>query len=101
MLGRQPPALGLRHDGAAGASHHGGRVHAGGDGAGRGARADGGGVFIVHRRQDNPAGGAGAAIIALGYHLSRTGRATDPRFASWGAVVPQYVGLAQKRAQMK
>ena len=42
-----------------------------------------------------------AAIIALGFHLSRTGRATDPRFASWGAVVPLYVGLAQKRAAMK
>lgn len=41
-----------------------------------------------------------AAIIALGYHLSRTGRATDPRFASWGAVVPLYVGLAQARAAM-
>ena len=42
-----------------------------------------------------------AAIIALGYHLSRTGRATDPRFESWGAVVPLYVDLAQKRAQMQ
>lgn len=42
-----------------------------------------------------------SSIIALGYHLSRTGRATDPRFASWGAVVPLYVELARKRAQMK
>ena len=40
------------------------------------------------------------AIIALGHHLSRTGRATDPRFASWGAVVPLYLGLAQRRVQM-
>lgn len=41
------------------------------------------------------------AIIALGYHLSRTGRATDPRFASWGAVVPLYLKLAQQRVQMQ
>ena len=40
------------------------------------------------------------SIIALGYHLSRTGRATDPRFASWGAVVPLYLKLAQQRVQM-
>lgn len=40
------------------------------------------------------------AIIALGYHLSRTGRSTDPRFASWGAVVPLYLKLAQTRVQM-
>ena len=42
-----------------------------------------------------------SSIIALGYHLSRTGRATDPRFASWGAVVPLYVELARKRSQMQ
>lgn len=41
-----------------------------------------------------------SSIIALGFHLSRTGRATDPRFASWGAVVPLYIDLAQRRAQM-
>jgi aminoglycoside phosphotransferase (APT) family kinase protein len=41
-----------------------------------------------------------SAIIALGFHLSRTGRATDPRFASWGAVVPLYIDLAQRRVQM-
>jgi aminoglycoside phosphotransferase (APT) family kinase protein len=40
------------------------------------------------------------AIIALGYHLSRTGRATDPRFTAWGAVVPSYLALAKARAQM-
>lgn len=40
------------------------------------------------------------AIIALGFHLSRTGRAHDPRFAAWGAVVPLYLELAQQRVQM-
>ncbi|WP_295679996.1 phosphotransferase family protein [uncultured Nevskia sp.] len=41
------------------------------------------------------------SIIALGHHLSRTGRATDPRFASWGAVVPLYLDLAQRRVTMQ
>lgn len=41
-----------------------------------------------------------AAIIALGYHLQRTGRAQDPRFEAWGAVVPKYVALAQRRSEM-
>ena len=41
-----------------------------------------------------------SAIIALGYHLFRSGRASDPRFESWGPVVPMYVGMAQQRAQM-
>ncbi|MGQ0700486.1 MAG: phosphotransferase family protein [Panacagrimonas sp.] len=41
------------------------------------------------------------AIIALGFHLSRTGRATDPRFAAWGAVVPLYLKLARQRLQMQ
>jgi aminoglycoside phosphotransferase (APT) family kinase protein len=41
------------------------------------------------------------AIIALGFHLSRTGRATDPRFASWGAVVPLYLDLARRRVEMQ
>lgn len=40
------------------------------------------------------------AIIALGFHLHRSGRATDPRFASWGAVVPLYLELARKRVEM-
>lgn len=40
------------------------------------------------------------AIIALGFHLSRSGRASDPRFASWGAVVPLYLGLAERRIEM-
>ena len=42
-----------------------------------------------------------AAIIALGFHLHRTGRAQDPRFEAWGAVVPKYVALAERRSQMK
>lgn len=40
------------------------------------------------------------AIIALGYHLYRSGRATDPRFAAWGEVVPVYLALARRRAEM-
>lgn len=40
------------------------------------------------------------AIIALGYHLYRSGRATDPRFATWGDVVPVYLALAQRRMEM-
>ena len=39
-----------------------------------------------------------AAIIALGYHLFRSGRATDPRFEAWGAVIPPYVRVAARRA---
>jgi len=39
-----------------------------------------------------------AAIIQLGYHLFRTGRATDKRFEIWGAVVPPFVVAAAKRA---
>lgn len=39
-----------------------------------------------------------AAIIALGVHLYRTGRAPDPRFAAWAAVVPPYVALAVRCA---
>lgn len=38
------------------------------------------------------------AIISLGYHLYRTGRAPDPRFASWPAVIPGYVALAARCA---
>jgi aminoglycoside phosphotransferase (APT) family kinase protein len=40
------------------------------------------------------------AIIALGYHLYRSGRATDPRFATWGDVVPVYLELARRRVEM-
>lgn len=40
------------------------------------------------------------AIIALGYHLFRSGRTTDPRFEAWGQVVPLYLGLAQARIEM-
>ena len=39
-----------------------------------------------------------AAIIALGVHLYETGRAPDPRFAAWSAVVPGYVALAARCA---
>ncbi len=39
-----------------------------------------------------------AAIIALGYHLFRSGRSTDPRFEAWGAVIPPYVKVAARRA---
>ena len=39
-----------------------------------------------------------AAIIALGVHLYETGRAPDPRFASWATIVPPYVALAVKLA---
>ncbi len=39
-----------------------------------------------------------AAIIALGVHLYETGRAPDPRFASWAAIVPPYVALAVRCA---
>src|SRR5712692_9025194 len=37
-----------------------------------------------------------AAIIQLGYHLFRSGRATDKRFEVWGAVVPPFVAAAAK-----
>lgn len=39
-----------------------------------------------------------AAIIALGLHLYRSGRSSDPRFASWGEIVPGYVRLAARFA---
>ena len=42
-----------------------------------------------------------AAIIALGVHLYETGRAPDPRFAAWSAVVPPYVALAVRCAEGK
>jgi aminoglycoside phosphotransferase (APT) family kinase protein len=38
------------------------------------------------------------AIIGLGYHLFRTGQASDPRFAAWGDVLPGYVDLARRHA---
>jgi aminoglycoside phosphotransferase (APT) family kinase protein len=40
-----------------------------------------------------------AAIIQLGYHLFRSGRATDKRFEIWGAVVPPFVAAAAKRSR--
>jgi aminoglycoside phosphotransferase (APT) family kinase protein len=39
-----------------------------------------------------------ASIIALGYRLYTSGRATDARFAAWGAVIPPYLELAARRA---
>jgi len=40
-----------------------------------------------------------AAIIALGIELYRSGRTQDPRFASWGQIVPGYVALAARCAE--
>jgi aminoglycoside phosphotransferase (APT) family kinase protein len=40
-----------------------------------------------------------AAIIALGYHLFTSGRATDKRFEAWGAVVSPFVESAARRAE--
>jgi aminoglycoside phosphotransferase (APT) family kinase protein len=40
-----------------------------------------------------------AAIIALGYHLFACGRATDKRFAAWGAVIPPFIESAARRAE--
>ena len=39
------------------------------------------------------------AIIALGYHLYTSGRANDPRFEGWQAVIPGYVEMAVRCAQ--
>jgi aminoglycoside phosphotransferase (APT) family kinase protein len=39
-----------------------------------------------------------AAIISLGYHLFRSGRATDARFEAWGAVVPPFLDRAARFA---
>lgn len=39
-----------------------------------------------------------AAIIALGYHLFRSGRASDQRFEAWGGVLPKYLELTLRRA---
>jgi aminoglycoside phosphotransferase (APT) family kinase protein len=41
-----------------------------------------------------------AAIIALGYHLFRSGRATDRRFEGWGAVIPKFLALALERSSL-
>ena len=40
-----------------------------------------------------------AAIIALGVHLYNSGRARDPRFNAWEAVLAPYMALLAKRAQ--
>lgn len=41
-----------------------------------------------------------SAIIALGYHLHRVGRARDPRFEAWGKVLPGFIELTLERAQL-
>ncbi|MEA2624756.1 MAG: hypothetical protein QOD06_801 [Candidatus Binatota bacterium] len=41
-----------------------------------------------------------AAIIALGHHLWKVGRARDVRFEAWGAVIPKYLDLALRRASL-
>jgi aminoglycoside phosphotransferase (APT) family kinase protein len=41
-----------------------------------------------------------AAIIALGYHLFQSGRATDRRFEGWGAVIPKFLALALERSSL-
>ncbi|MCK9543000.1 MAG: phosphotransferase family protein [Novosphingobium sp.] len=39
-----------------------------------------------------------AAIISVGAHLFNSGRIADPRFQAFGAVIPAYVDLLDKRA---
>lgn len=39
-----------------------------------------------------------AAIISVGAHLFNSGRIADPRFKAFGAVIPAYVTLLDKRA---
>ncbi|MEJ5978895.1 phosphotransferase family protein [Novosphingobium sp. PS1R-30] len=39
-----------------------------------------------------------AAIISVGAHLFNSGRIADPRFQAFGAVLPAYVGLLERRA---
>lgn len=39
-----------------------------------------------------------AAIISVGAHLFRSGRINDPRFEAFGAVLPAYVALLDRRA---
>lgn len=41
-----------------------------------------------------------AAIISVGAHLFASGRIADPRFQAFGAVLPAYVGLLERRAMM-
>ncbi|MFM2371140.1 MAG: hypothetical protein RIS85_862 [Pseudomonadota bacterium] len=40
-----------------------------------------------------------SAIISVGAHLFNSGRIADPRFQAFGAVLPAYVTLLDKRAQ--
>jgi aminoglycoside phosphotransferase (APT) family kinase protein len=39
-----------------------------------------------------------SAIVSLGYHLFTSGRTEDPRFQSWGSVLPAYNDLLVSRA---
>ena len=39
-----------------------------------------------------------AAIISLGFHLYRSGQIADPRFAGFGTVLPDYLGVLYARA---
>lgn len=39
-----------------------------------------------------------SAIISVGAHLFNSGRIADPRFQAFGAVLPAYVGLLERRA---
>lgn len=41
-----------------------------------------------------------SAIISVGAHLFRTGRITDPRFEGFAKILPAYVKLLQKRAEL-
>jgi hypothetical protein len=38
-----------------------------------------------------------AAILSLGVHLHRSGRASDRRFAEWAGWLPRYVELIERR----
>jgi aminoglycoside phosphotransferase (APT) family kinase protein len=40
-----------------------------------------------------------AAIICLGVHLFRTGRASDPRFGRWERIVPAFLEGMRRRAE--
>jgi aminoglycoside phosphotransferase (APT) family kinase protein len=41
-----------------------------------------------------------SAIISVGAHLFNSGRIADPRFQAFGAVLPAYVGLLERRAMV-
>ena len=41
-----------------------------------------------------------SAIVALGYHLFRVGRAKDPRFEAWAKVLPGLIELTMERSAL-